>query len=135
MLEKIKTLVSIANTDGDGLWINDCYKSQGLYETDTSALQDRYQVLVDEGLVEIFEDYLVLTDKGDEVINFMQLPYQHMIKGVQEYQAHYVQVRNEYLEENAPTHSLDIVNQRLVGVEHVLGPVAHNSKWNYSPIN
>lgn len=135
MLEKIKTLVAIANTDGDGLWIEDCKKSQGLYETDTSALMDKYQVLVDEGLVEIFEDYLVLTDKGEEVINFMQLPYQHMIKGVQDQQAHYVKSRENFLKKGDLSNALQIVNERLVGLESVLGPIAHNSKWNYSPIN
>lgn len=122
MLEKIKTLVAIANTDGDGIWINDCYKSQGLYETDTSALQDRYQVLVDEGLAEIYEDYLLLTDKGDEIIKFMQLPYQHVIKDVQGLQAHY-------------SNSNADCTGELSAISSVLGPIAHNSKWNYSPIN
>lgn len=128
MLEKIKTLVAIANTNGDGLWINDCYNG------DSYKLQDRYQVLVDEGLAEIFEDYLVLTDKGDEVINFMQLPYQHLIKGVQEQQAHYVKSRDKFLQSDE-TNALQIVNERLVGLDSVLGPIAHDSKWNYSPIN
>ena len=121
MLEKIKTLVSIAN-DEDGIWVNDCYKSQGLYETDTSALQDRYQVLVDESLAEVDGEYLILTDKGHEIIKFMQLPYQHMIKSVQQMQRHY------------SSSNADCTGE-LSMISSVLGPIAHQSKWNYSPVN
>jgi len=89
--------------DHDGIWVNDCWD-------DNHKFYDRYQIAIEEGLIEWSGKYLIPTDKGLMIYHFFQRPLKNLARELNDRRKTADSISLEYALTLVTRHKSDFTN-------------------------
>lgn len=133
MKDIIKLLLNI-NASDEGLWANDLHRSQGIFVTDTSLYQPHVQQALDQGLIEEYGNYMILTKEGQEIVDYTQRPVTRIIKDLNEMNARFAKDIQDSKDAEMKVQAR-VFSVKKKTVEYILGPICYHARHNFSDNN
>lgn len=129
MKEIIKLLLNIHANDGE-LWVNDFYVFVNGYK---EKLVPYAQKAIDQGLIEEYGNYFILTKEGQEIVEYTQRPVTKIIKELNEMNARFTKDIQDSKDADMKLQAR-VFSVKKKTVEYILGPICYHARYDFSQL-
>lgn len=130
MKKIIQLLLNIHANDGE-LWVNDLYVFVNGYKHKPVP---HVQKALDQGLIEEYGNYFILTKEGQEIVDYTQRPVTRIIKDLNEMNARFTKDIQDSKDAEMKVQAR-VFSVKKKTVEYILGPICYHARHNFSDNN